>query len=209
VIDRRPPASCALLATIVAVCAGCAAIGAPSTGDRLAVERGEKTILLLRVTAEMDGERIGPFDHDLIDDNVNLGLGGFETGGEVRRVDSPNAFSREAYRDGWVYFILEPGTHYLAVAPPYRFVWGDAPRWRLDAPAGSQVVYAGTLHLVCHGSKLLFGGKRIDGFDDFLVVDESSLAGALAGEYLSEHPPPRTTLMRRQSGPIILTTPGR
>ncbi len=210
-INRPPPAS-GVFAAVAALCSGCVVIHAPSTADRLAVEQGEKAIVLLRVTAEMDQERIGPFDQDSTYNNVNLALGGFETGGELRRVDSPNAFSKEAYRDGWVYFILEPGAHYLKVSPPFFTSTtgrGEKPLWRFDVPLGSQVVYVGTLHLVCHGVSVLFSGRHIDRIDDVSVVDESALAQSLADEYLSEHPPARTALLRRhESGPIILTTPG-
>jgi hypothetical protein len=142
-------------------------------------------------------------------------MGGFATGGEVHQI-LPVFLSEQARMEGWIYVLLEPGLHYLAVLPPrrtdvssYALMFEDAPLWRLDVPAETKLVYAGTLHLPCVEQKLLFGARTISSIvtDESTVRNDEETACKIAAEFFQEFGVPKTVLMQRHRGPIILRTP--
>ena len=146
-----------------------------------------------------------------MDDNIGIALGGFETGGELRQI-MPGFLSHQTRKDGWVYLLLEPGQHYLALQPPRRTdVWSyakmfkTAPLWRLDIPSKAELVYVGTLHLPSIKQNLLFG-VTISSFiwDSVVVRNEDDGARKIAAELLPEFETFKTVLMEQHECPIIL-----
>ena len=106
--------------------------------------------------------------------------------------------------DGWTYFRLKPGKHYLAVQGPrrrgyftYASAFRTAPRWEIDVPTGAPVVYAGTLHLQGTTRPLLIEQDHIGVIAGGEVADETPAATALAAQHLSSLGAPRTALMKR------------
>ena len=196
---------------------GCATVSPPAATELKAVQTGRTAIVLFRVTSEVDGEPYEPFSHTLIDDNIGLALGGFETGGKVEPVQSYRFLSKETRQQGWIYFILEPGTYYLAVQPPrntnaftYASGFQYAPHWRIDVPTDARLVYAGTLHLPGSGQWVLFGSRRLTSFTALTVRNEEDLARKIASEHLAELGTPLTVPMQLYTGgPILLRTPKR
>ena len=198
--------------------AGCAVVMPPSTAELNQVGRGETAVVLIRFVGEdSEGRPFETFGGALSDDNIGLAIGNFETGGlPTQRLDWVRFLSEESRRKGWIYLVLAPGTHYLAVQASrqtdgfiYAAQFKTAPRWRVEVPSGAAVVYAGTLDLRGTTMELLFGGRHmvaIDG-DNSAVRDESALAGAIAAANLGGLGPPQTSLMTRHTGPLILTTP--
>ncbi len=201
----------------VALLSGCSVYRLPSSSDYEKIRSGERAMVFVRITGDINDVPYEIFGSSLADENIGLALGGFETGGEVRQI-LPVFLSAQTQKEGWIYVLLEPGLHYLAVLPPrrtnvksYALMFEDAPLWRLDIPAETKLVYAGTLHLPCVEQKLLFGAKTISS----IVVDKSTIrndeqaARRIAAEFFPEFGTPKTMLMQRHKGPIILRTPSR
>lgn len=144
---------------------GCTTQSPFTEAERATVMAGEKALVLIRIQCTIDNQPYEPFSFAIDFDNVNFGLGGFDSLGVPRPVRS-RFLSAELRRDGWTYFLLAPGVYYLAVRPPQR---GDlytydamlktVPRWRIDVPMHGKLVYAGTLHLTGKADPLLFGGR--------------------------------------------------
>ena len=191
---------------------GCAVGGLPGKEEYAAIRAGKRAFVLLRVTAELkDGTEVAAFPSPLTGDSVSLGLGGFETGGEVRRASLPSSFlSTETHRQGWIYFILDPGIYYLAVQGGLTTdpaTWVGPQRWRIDIPVGSRVAYAGTLHLKCWSKWYISGAKSCNVVEGIVVRNEQALAMTISAKYLADLGPPQTLLIQRHSGPIIIRTP--
>ena len=116
-----------LLIALIGFCASCAFNRLPSSDERSKILTGQRVIVLLRVTAELqDGTPVKAFPSKLMADDVNIALGTFDTGGELKLVESPRFLSTELRKDGWTYFILEAATYYLGTIGSQttdRFTW--------------------------------------------------------------------------------------
>jgi hypothetical protein len=180
--------------------AGCATTSVPTASEVSEVLGGKKTVILLRLTVDIDGNPSEPFDASLADDNVGLA---FITGDRVRRLEFYRSPSDQARQDGWIYLVEDPGTYYLAVQPPrdrdafsYQFQFRSAPRWRIDALAGSTIVYAGRLHINAVTEKgFLFTRRTVYDLSRTAVRDEHSLARELAAKSFPDLGSPVTVLM--------------
>ncbi len=165
---------------------GCAWSNRVPTAINLQTRQGRpRAVVLLRVVTEIDGRPNPAFPSILPQDSLWLAWGDFSSGGRLR--EAPQAFLSKATRkDGWTYLLLEPGIHYLGVNAPqnsdafsYAGSWrGQAPRWRLEVPAGATVVYGGTLFVPGSGLALIFVGRRMRQFavERFEIRDETRLA---------------------------------
>jgi hypothetical protein len=195
---------------------GCSATGVLLDRDSAAVKAGRESIVLLRVECVIDDlgceafPSMNPFDAQ-----IWFNVGGFESAGAPKRDSLDTAFLSDASRQaGWTYFVLAPGVHYLsAQANRNRSdeALRNAPRWKVDIPQGSKVLYAGTLHVTGRGERLLFGGTAMDAIrgDEATVRDEHELADKLASELLPDFGPVTVALMQRwhPGEPIILRSP--
>ena len=187
--------------------AGCSLSGPPSQSVIAKAQSGEETLVILRVTfTAHDGQKIPPFAHIAASENVGFALGDFETGGvPTKGIDHTLLHLSDPSRlDGWTYFRLKPGKHYLAVQGSrqrnifaYARAFRTAPRWQIDVPRGAAIVYVGTLQLRGMTRSLLIGQDRIGAITGAEVVDESPSARALAAQHLSSLGEPRTVVMRR------------
>jgi hypothetical protein len=187
----------------------------PSAKDYELINSGKLSVVVIRITCEAEGESYEVFRHFVGDDNIGLALGDFETGGKLHR-KIPAHLSSQTRKDGWLYFVLEPGFHYLAVQPPRRSdVWSyensfnSAPLWRLDIPPQTGIIYAGTLHIPIIKQKMLFGGLSIKSFitDRIVVLDDEDAARKIAADFFPELETFKTMLIVKHEGPIILKTP--
>lgn len=204
-----------LLLALIGSCTNCAFNRLPSSDERSEILAGQRAVILLRVTAEMqDGTPVSAFPTKLMADNINIGLGTFDTGGELKLVESPRFLSTELRKEGWVYLILESGTHYVGIfgPKPYSMHGKYAPRWRIDIPVDTHVVYIGTLHLHCTRVGYDFVGKRCIGVDEHRTVIRNEMVPAqkLAAQYFGDYGSQETLLMQRHDSPtIIFQTPRR
>ena len=212
-IDRAVLASLMLCCVLVA--SGCASTTPPTSSEVAAAQRSGQTLVLLRVaTRSSTGEVIEPFASSLVDDNVGVAVGSFETGGKVRRIENMRFLSEKSRADGWFFAVAPRGTHYFAFLPPrrthiltYMASFNGAKRWRVDSPATATVVYAGSLIVNADTSPLLFGGKYISRLVRMEVRDETEIAQALVQRFVPDISGVETVLMVEHEGPIILTTP--
>jgi hypothetical protein len=178
----------------------------PTTGELAEVSAGRKTLILLRITVDIDGKSVEPFGASLADDNVGLA---FVTGDSVRRLEFYRFPSDEARREGWIYLVEDPGSYFLAVQPPrtenafsYQFKFRFAPRWRIDALAGARLVYGGRLRI--NGftqAGILFARHTLYDLSKTTVEDERGLARDLAVKFFPGLGPPITVVMQPLSGP--------
>ncbi len=177
----------------------CVMTGLPTAEEVGDVLSGQKTLMLLRVTVDIDGKASEPFAAILPDDNVGLAF----VGGDSVRPLSYRYLSDEARRDGWIYIIADPGSYYMAVQPPrrenafsYIFKFRSAPRWRIDALAGSRLVYVGRLRVIgVTQPGLLFSSYTVYDVDKTTVEDERTLARDLAAKFFPDLGSPVTVLM--------------
>jgi hypothetical protein len=217
---RRRPEDFLKLASMLALVVhlvGCAFTNLPTATEKTAIGAAEKAIILLRVECTIENQQpYEPFDFSMVDDNISFGLGTFETGGEPKRLVPMHRFlSPESRQSGWTYFVLSPGTYYLAVYPPrrtdtftYQHSLQYAPRWRIDIPKNARLVYAGTVHLTGESDWLLFGGRIMRSIQEISVRNDEDLAGKISSKYFSDIGPMDVALMRRhESEPIILRSP--
>jgi hypothetical protein len=185
--------------------------------ERTAVGAGEKAIVLLRVQCTIESQQpYETFSYSLMDDNISFGLGSFETGGEPKRLALLRFLSPESRKDGWTYFVLPHGIHYLAVYPPrrtdvltYERGLKNAPRWRLDIPPDARLIYAGTLRFTGESDWLLFGGRilRSVRIDEMSVTNDEEWARKLLTEEFPGFGEVQTMLLRLHQGPTILRSP--
>jgi hypothetical protein len=194
----------AVLFFIFWVIASCAYSIPLTKSDYSAITEGQKSLVLLRVTCEIPGESdVKPFQGFISDDNVNIALGDFETGGALKRMEIQKFLSAETRDQGWVYFILEPGIYYLGFqgqrrtdAFTYAAQWKNVQHYRFDIQPDSPVAYIGTMHLQCRSDWFLFGAKYCCFIDSQVVMNEEALAQKLVSENLKTMGPPKTALMQ-------------
>ena len=211
---RAKPLLFWLLLIAVAILGGCATTAPPGRSELSEIDAGEMALLLLRVAASIEGEAYEPFSGSLVDDNIGIALGTFETGGRVQRIEPMRFFSEDSRAQGWAYLSVPPGTLYLAFLPPrrtnlftYLAMFESAQLWRIDVSERSKILYAGTLAIDGDGGFLLFGGTYLKNFKRIEVRDEREEAQALANRHVPRLGPIEIALMQRHDGPIILTTP--
>jgi len=186
------------LVIIIFLC-GCISTGLPTPREFASIQGGKLSIVLLRIICEWkDGTPANPYHMANLTEMINVGIGSFLVGGKVEPVQH-RYLSRVARKQGWMYLILEPGTHHfvfstLKTGPLYR------PRFKVNIPMNNQIVYAGTLYIYCRGGwKDILGEKycgdlnasRMD------VLNEEGAVVELANDYLSDFESPQTILMQR------------
>jgi hypothetical protein len=170
----------------------------PKANERLEIQSGKKTLVLLRIICESEyGTSIEPFKHIVPADNINIGLAvSFLLGGNVNRL-SPRFLSPETRKKGWVFFLIPPGEHFFVFqGPQHTDVWTwekqmrYRPRWQANIPHNAAIVYIGTMHLHCTFSYELFGESQTT------VLNEESLAINIVEEYLKGLGSFQTILMK-------------
>ena len=212
-IDRTILAGLMLLCVLVV--SGCASTAPPTSSEVIAAQRAGQILVLLRVvTKSSTGESIAPFANSLVDDNIGVAIGSFETGGKVRRIEDMRFLSEKSRADGWFFALVPKGTHYFAFLPSrrtniFRYIamFNRTKLWRVDVPAMATVVYAGSLIIEGDTESLLFGGKYMKNLDRMEVRDETIIAKTLIQRFVPDASGLKTALMVVHEGPIILTTP--
>jgi len=227
IVSRRlQKAFVALTVLMLSSLLGSCTAEAPLSRDELtAIHDGRSAVILMRfVGKDQLGEPLKPFYKS---EPLQVGIGDFESGGELRDATTVDLlhpsqyyrfFSKEAQTEGWIALIRPPGYYYLAFWAPRGFdqppPHGTAqpPRWRIEVPAGTALVYVGTFHLtgtteapLCCGSERSF----FTGIDQTAtqIEDESDAAAQRARRDLPSLPPPLTRLAVLHTGPFLLGVP--
>lgn len=197
---------------------GCSFHVGLKASEREALQGGNAALVILRLTCNIDGQPLGCFGKGAgFTDSpiVILGLGSFETVGEPRPTEA-GFLSETSRMEGWVYLVLPPGAHYVAVMGPSSNLAGDfrkMPRWRIDVPRGKKFLYAGSVALAGHDlGGMMFEGKDIEpaaGDHVGAVTDERALAHEVLAAYTPGAAAMSTRLMVRwhPGEPLIIRTP--
>ncbi len=196
---------------------GCTSLYVLSDAEKTAINAGEKTVVLLRIECTIDNQPHEPFKTSAWTGEpiVALGIGGFETVGEPR-LAVHGFLSEDSRRAGWTYFALSSGVYYLAVLGPKSDAGNkniqEAPRWRVDVPENTRLLYIGTLQLTGRADgAFLLGGKIIKSAnnEEFIVKNEHELAKSLLAEHFPDGGETKTSPMQRwrRGDPIIIRTP--
>ncbi len=191
------------------ILASCAAVSLPSGEQIKLVKSGKCAFVLLRVTSEIDSKKHEAFGSLSSSENFRLGLGGFETGGEPRQIIH-SFLSDQTKKDGWTYFIVEPGEYYLAVLPPRSGdVWSFAcaPTWRLEIPFNTAIVYVGSIHMPVIDKSFMFNTLQIPIPDKIVVSNDEDIARKIAADFFPDLGTPKTILMKQHQGPKIFRIP--
>jgi|GEM_PF-1734431 len=197
--------------------AGCTSLNVLSDAEKSAINAGEKTVVLLKIECTIDNKPQEPFRASMWTGEpiVALGIGGFETVGEPGRV-AHGFLSEDSRRAGWTCFALPSGVYYLAVLGPESDAGikniREAPRWRVDIPENTRLLYIGTLQLTGRADgAFLLGGKIIKpaNNEEFIVKNEQELAKSLLAEHFPGGGEMKTSPMQRwrRGDPIIIRTP--
>ncbi len=196
-----------LLSFSVALIALCASCYGPiqETKEYPDIQAGKRTVLLLRVTHDNAKGKLVAGDF--------FAMGGFETGGEVKMcgfvrlaiaLDCKNFIgflSKELSKEGWFYLILKPAIYYLAFlgrdigkSPDRQAAIATAPRWYIDLPKGSRIIYGGSVHT--------------DWYLHAFLNNDETLAAKIVSEHMPELGAPKTLLLQPyRGGPILLKRP--
>ncbi len=144
----------------------------------------------------------------------------------VAPVISPSSTAREK---GWMYLVLKPGTYYLSVRPPGRkqipperkqkpltvvplsrydrYEFKPIPPFSFHVPAGSPVVYVGSLSVSCMGIQKKFN-PYLSEYSEITVTNESDSAKKITRASFSQYGTMSTSLMKQYGKPVTPFTVG-
>lgn len=190
-----------------------------TSGETSAVRQGSETLVLLRFTARNgEGKPVDLFD--LQTTGIRIGLGDFNSGGVPKTYDF-KVLSGAGRAAGWIALVVPPGYYYLAVQRPFQgmsaepgsFLDADSifvglPRWRIEVPQGTPVLYAGSFRLSVRTWWNLLGPDHFDiNQGETRIEDERDAATAISRRDAPTLPPPVTRLAVLQTGPVLLGMP--
>jgi hypothetical protein len=186
--------------------AGCVSVDGPEAEDLASVRSGGASVVLFRVVVTSNAGQVSPFDEALESQCMSVGLSDRAQGNDVVAIDSLESFSEATLEDGWLYFVLPPGKHVVAINPPSMYdarsdeKWNDTPHWQFEIPPETPVVYIGTLRAHCRAEASDFGGVRLRDIKAQRQRDDSAAAAAIAAAHLKEFAPPVSVKMERLFG---------
>ncbi|WAC08512.1 MAG: hypothetical protein OS130_04775 [Thermodesulfobacteriota bacterium] len=192
-----------LLVFLAMLLNGCATVVRnPNAGDEKAVAGGGKSVVLLRLSAEIDSKKLqGPERFYSLMASIDADQS--PTG--IFPYHSP---SHQAQKNGWVYFILQPGTYYLGVSPKREAISSKDDRYLsapevfwFHVPRGNHVLYIGTLAASCRTTWGIFG-RLVNECSGIRVIDESESAQAIAQDSFSQYGSPSLAHMKPMGKPI-------
>lgn len=174
------------------------------TGEQQAREllREGKTVVLLRLTADQDGEFFDAISR--YEDGYQLTLVHLDTGNAQRLGPLFPALSSEARKEGWIWLALEPGSYFMRLDPPFGSSTGDERqvrswldnRFRFVVPNTGRVQYIGSFHARCTST----WGRGPESIGDcpgpLHLTDERELAHQVAAPSLRQAGAIHTELVR-------------
>jgi hypothetical protein len=194
-----------VLQLVIGLLTGC--MVRPITRDEeLSIQKGDRVLVLLRMTAVVEG-----VSHDHALQDVSIGLGSFDTVGEVTRIDT-RCLSEETREQGWLFFIVEPEVYYLAFGGGTKgtairtcSALQTAQKWRIDIPENASSVYIGTVHIRCRNVPIFFFLRNYcDIIDEVVVVNEEEVAREVVADHVPGIGRPETVLLRSHDSPTII-----
>jgi hypothetical protein len=199
----------------------CATIGPPTQGEEDSIKQGKRSIILVRIVAEVPGREID----SALSRTVSLA--------NIDKNERPKMYpiayfpSPDSKKEGWVYLVLGPGTYHLTVLPTYgvgSYGKRDAETAKVTGitfgkpmtfstfwfhvPKGAPSLYIGSLKISCKG-RYSWWTENISECTDAEVIDESAAARELANASFSRHGPLRTMLLSKYGKPDEKMPPSR
>lgn len=176
----------------------CASIGPPTAEERTLIRAGDSSVVLIRVICEFeDGHTVEPFHSSNWQDNVNVRV--YNSDQEAEKSFIQRFLSTNTQKQGWIYFVLTPGTHYFAFTGPmhtgYQIEESEyARRWQMDIKKNTLINYGGTMKLYCRPRLL---STFCDTHDErrMVVLDETNLANKVVLENIADYGTIATNLM--------------
>jgi hypothetical protein len=182
----------------------------PTEAEGKLVQQHSGVIVLLRLRTAMDGiplEDITLREKDEKDETIGVTFYGF--GVAITRLDpgqSPDitgkkpdtAFispSAKARRQGWIYYVLPPGSYYLTVYDNMDKGASLAPGFLLSVSGEKPLVYAGTLDIGCFVPATWF--SPVLHSSGVSLTDEGDAAKAVAQAHFAHYGPPSNSLMSK------------
>jgi hypothetical protein len=193
---------------------GCAHLPSDREIDALG---GKKTLVLLRIVCVVGGEETKPYSTPFLGSGVISALANLETGG-VPIMILPQFLSWDSAQDGWIYYLLPPGYHYIAFSGPAEVSGGGgsfdkrnrerADFWRIDVPDGAQAIYAGTFRFEAEGGDFLIG-KQCERLqqDSVEIINQAGEARALVMKLLPSLTLSLAPIVVHQTSTFILRSP--
>lgn len=171
----------------------------PTLNERSDVQSGKKSVVLLRITCELieDNTPIEAFP-GAMSASVMILKGGPILGGKVEGGMGIRFLSAETRKQGWVFFYLEPGIHYLVfegMASGAGMYY--SPRYEVKIPENSPVVYIGSMHLYCESPYIFETACGTFDKGRMIVSNEEIKAKKLQKEFLPDLGSLQTVLMNR------------
>lgn len=196
--------SVAFILPLSIVLGGCAGLWVRTTSleESKALIEENKSVVLARFTAEKDGEPIDVIGSISYLDAYRVVLMNLDT--DERQELGPFFISptHEARGDGWVRFVLDPGSYYIEIHPPIGYAtrlptrsWFDN-RFRFTVPNQSSVLYIGSFHAICSSIWGLFGRRLGACSSQLSVTDESEAARAVTATSFGPFGELKTALVR-------------
>jgi hypothetical protein len=203
-----------LLLSLVILIAGCASptVRRPNIQEEASIQLKEKTIVLLRLNVEKDGEPFNPFKRygSRTYTTFRLKLSNMDEGEDTRYIDNNPIWSipvvspsLESRKEGWMYLVLKPGTYYLSFFPPGSKEPSqsddESPQvsaFRFYVPKGEPIMYVGSLSVSCKWSRGIIG-NFIGESSEIVVTDETESAKKIAQASLIKFGQMSTSLMQQ------------
>ena len=194
----------AILAGFLILLNGCATVERKSTkSGEATIQGGGKSVVLLRLSAEIDSQRIEGSER------FKARIASIDTGQSPKDISHYDSPSAEAQKDGWVYFMLEPGTYYFGVSPKLdnwkyydtfypNFFW-------FHVPQGNQVIYIGTLTTACETESGFFS-QQVDECSEVRFIDQTESAQAIARASFSRFAPMSSAILKPLGTPRTIRT---
>lgn len=125
----------------------------PDSDETKALQQAEKSLVLLRISADRDGEP-WPLHRMSSTERYYLQMASLDAGFGPTFMYKNVTLSEETGEKNWIYFLLSPGTYYMAAAPPDpRMSSGQQayPNYNFwfYVPTGGRIVYIGSLKTSC------------------------------------------------------------
>ena len=182
----------------------------PSEGEERLIQQHSGVIVLLRLKTVVDGKPSE--DITLREKNENAGFGfavdigrldpGQSPDLNVKRPDSGISPSAEARRQGWIYYVLPPGTYYLTVYDMDKKAT-LAPGFLLSVSGEKPLVYAGTLDIACKPGGFL--SSLLRQCSGVSLTDEGDRAKVLAQAHFAQHGPISFALMSKYDKTVAVS----
>ncbi|MBW2369163.1 MAG: hypothetical protein JRH15_14920, partial [Deltaproteobacteria bacterium] len=186
-----------VLIPFLASCSAMHRVRLPNERDKKAILKGNKAIVLMRLSASLDDKtmepiRPPPFKNAAVTykhGQYHIKVVGRDTL-EVPKFVIPFTPSKYAQKEGWVYLTLEPGNYCLSVMPPAL----SSKVYRFYVPKDEKVIYLGSFSVSCKG----VGLKKCT---EIQVSDETKFARSIVQKSFERYGPMSTLIVRNYNEP--------